>query len=67
MSFGSFMSALGSGFSDVAGGLASLGSAYATIKGVNENKRVNDINFELQKENLAYQKGLQKIIFNRER
>lgn len=66
MSFGSFMSALGSGFSDVAGGLANLGSAWATIKGVNENKRVNDINFQLQKENLAYQKGLQKIIFARE-
>ncbi|QRV61950.1 minor capsid protein [Microvirus sp.] len=66
MSFGSFMSALGSGFSDVAGGLANLGTAWATIKGVNENKRINDLNFQLQQDNLEYQKGLQKIIFNRE-
>lgn len=66
MSFGSIMSAVGTGFSNVAGGLANLGSAYATIKGVNENKRVNDLNFQLQKENLAYQKDLQKIIFARE-
>ena len=66
MSFGSFMSSLGSGFADFAGGLANLGSAYATIKGVNENKRVNDLNFQLQKENLAYQKDLQNIIFGRE-
>lgn len=60
------MSSLGSGFADFAGGLANLGSAYATIKGVNENKRVNDLNFQLQKENLAYQKDLQNIIFGRE-
>lgn len=66
MSFGSIMSAIGSGFSNVAGGLANLGTAWATLKGVDENKRVNDINFQLQKENLAYQKDLQKIIFNRE-
>ncbi len=66
MSFGDFMSAVGSGFSNVAGGLANLGTAWATIKGVNENKRVNNINFQLQKENLAYQKDLQKIIFARE-
>lgn len=66
MSFGSIMSAVGTGFSNIAGGLANLGSAYATVKGVNENKRVNDLNFQLQKENLAYQKDLQKIIFARE-
>ncbi len=66
MSFGSIMSAVGSGFSSVAGGLANLGSAWATLQGVKENKRVNDINFQLQKENLAYQKDLQKIIFGRE-
>ena len=60
------MSAIGSGFSNVAGGLANLGTAWATLKGVDENKRVNDLNFQLQKENLAYQKDLQKIIFGRE-
>ena len=49
MSFGAILSG-------VAGGLANLGSAWASFKGVEENKRVNDLNFQLQKENLAYQK-----------
>ncbi len=57
---------LGAILSGVAGGLANLGSAYASFKGVQENQRVNDLNFQLQKENLAYQKDLQKIIFGRE-
>lgn len=39
---------------------------WATIKGVNENKKVNDLNYQLQKENLSYQKDLQKIMFARE-
>ncbi len=59
MSFGAILSG-------VAGGLANLGSAWASFKGVKENQRVNDLNFQLQKENLAYQKDLQKIIFGRE-
>lgn len=59
MSFGAILSG-------VAGGLANLGSAWASVKGVYDNKRVNDLNFQLQKENLSYQKDLQKIIFNRE-
>lgn len=59
MSFGSILSG-------VAGGLANLGSAFASVKGVYDNKEVNDLNFQLQKENLAYQKDLQKIIFSRE-
>lgn len=59
MSFGSILSG-------VAGGLANLGSAWASVKGVYDNKKVNDLNFQLQKENLAYQKDLQKIMFSRE-
>lgn len=59
MSFGAILSG-------VAGGLANLGSAWASVKGVYDNKKVNDINFQLQKENLAYQKDLQKIMFARE-
>ncbi len=59
MSFGAILSG-------VVGGLANLGSAYASFKGVQENQRVNDLNFQLQKENLAYQKDLQNIIFGRE-
>ena len=57
---------LGAILSGVAGGLANLGSAWASVKGVYDNKKVNDLNFQLQKENLAYQKGLQDIIFSRE-
>ena len=57
---------LGAILSGVAGGLANLGSAWASVKGVYDNKKVNDLNFQLQNENLAYQKDLQKIIFNRE-
>lgn len=60
------LSSFGSGFSAISGGLANLGSAWASLKGVYENKRVNDLNFQLQKENLAYQKDLQKIMFARE-
>lgn len=59
MSFGAILSG-------VADGLANLGSAWASVKGVYDNKRVNDLNFQLQKENLAYQKDLQKIMFARE-
>ena len=59
MSFGAILSG-------VAGGLANLGSAWASVKGVYDNKQVNDLNFQLQKENLAYQKDLQKIMFARE-
>ncbi len=59
MSFGAILSG-------VAGGLANVGSAWASFKGVKENQRVNDLNFQLQKENLAYQKDLQNIIFGRE-
>lgn len=57
---------LGAILSGVAGGLANLGSAWASVKGVYDNKKVNDLNFQLQKENLAYQKDLQNVIFGRE-
>ena len=46
--------------------IGSIVNTWATVKGVNENKRVNDLNYQLQKENLAYQKDLQKIMFARE-
>lgn len=59
MSFGAILSG-------VAGGLANLGSAWASFKGVDDNKKVNDLNFQLQKENLDYQRSLQDIIFKRE-
>lgn len=59
MSFGAILSG-------VAGGFANLGSAWASVKGVYDNKKVNDLNFQLQKQELAYQKDLQKIMFARE-
>lgn len=57
---------LGAILSGVAGGLANLGSAWASVKGVYDNKKVNDLNFQLQKQELSYQKDLQKIMFARE-
>lgn len=41
-------------------------SAEAQMLGVQDAIKTNDLNFQLQKENLAYQKDLQKIIFGRE-
>ena len=60
-------------FGDLIGGLGSLVSsganvlsAYSTYKGVNDNIKTNELNFQLQKDNLAYQKDLQKLVFARE-
>ena len=60
-------------FGDLIGGLGSLISsganvlsAYSTYKGVQDNIKTNELNFQLQKDNLAYQKDLQKLIFARE-
>ena len=41
-------------------------SAYSTYKGFEENARINDLNYQLQKDNLAYQKDLQKLMIKRE-
>ncbi len=38
----------------------------ATLRGLEESIRVNDLNYQLQKENLDYQKSLQKVMFERE-
>lgn len=60
-------------FGDLVGGLGSLISsganvlsAYSTYKGVQDNIKTNDLNYQLQKDNLAYQKDLQKLVFARE-
>lgn len=37
----------------------------ATLRGLEESIRVNDLNYQLQKENLDYQKSLQKVMFER--
>ena len=53
-------------FSTILNPIGSAVNTWATVKGVNENKRVNDLNYKLQLDNLAYQKDLQKIMFSRE-
>lgn len=60
-------------FGDLIGGLGSLVSsganvlsAYSTYKGVEDNIKTNELNYQLQKDNLAYQKDLQKLVFARE-
>lgn len=52
--------------SGVGGVLSNLINAGATVYGTIKNVENNDRNFELQKENLAYQKNLQNTIFARE-
>lgn len=46
--------------------IGAIVNTWATIKGVNENKRVNDLNYQLQVDNLNYQKDLQNVMFSRE-
>ncbi len=46
-------------------GATALG-AYSTYKGVKDSIKTNDLNYNLQKDNLDYQKDLQKVIFSRE-
>ncbi len=55
-----------SGFGSLVGAGANALSAYSTYKGVNDNIKTNELNFQLQKDNLAYQKDLQKLVFARE-
>lgn len=52
--------------SDILNPIGSIVNTWATVKGVNENKRVNDLNYQLQLNNLSYQKDLQKLMFQRE-
>lgn len=60
--FGGLISGLGSLVSAGANAL----SAYSTYKGVQDNIKTNELNYQLQKDNLAYQKDLQKVVFARE-
>ena len=47
--------------SDILNPIGSIVNTWATVKGVNENQRVNDLNYQLQLQTLAYQKDLQKL------
>ncbi len=46
--------------------ISSIVNAFATVKGVKDSAKTNDLNYQLQKDELAYQKDLQKIMFARE-
>lgn len=46
--------------------ISSVVNAWATVKGVKDSIKTNDLNYKLQKDELAYQKDLQKIMFSRE-
>ena len=53
-------------FMDIMNPVASVVNSLATVGGFIDNKISNDLNYKLQKENLAYQKDLQKLMFDRE-
>ncbi len=59
MSFGTVLSGIG----NVLGGLT---TGVSSILGTVDQIKTNDLNFKLQKDELAYQKDLQKIMFARE-
>ncbi len=46
--------------------VSSIVNAWATVKGVKDSIKTNDLNYQLQNDELAYQKDLQKIMFARE-
>ncbi len=46
--------------------IGSIANVWSTVEGVKENKKVNDLNYQLQLDDLAYKKDLQKIMFARE-
>lgn len=66
----SWLKDLGSGLADVTSTIfspiASIGNLWATVEGVKENKKVNDLNYQLQLDDLAYKKDMQKLMFQRE-
>ena len=59
MSFGTVMSTIG----NVLGGLT---TGVSSILGTVDQIKTNDLNYKLQRNELAYQKDLQKIMFARE-
>lgn len=57
---------IGDTFSTLFDPIGSIANVWATVEGVKQNTKINDLNYQLQKDNLAYQKDLQKIMFARE-
>ena len=54
------------GLMDILNPISTVVNAWSTVKGVKDSIKTNDLNYQLQKEELAYQKDLQKIMFARE-
>lgn len=46
--------------------IGSIANVWSTFEGVKQNKKVNDLNYQLQKDDLAYRKDLQNLMFQRE-
>ena len=53
-------------FMNILNPISSIVNAWATVKGVKDSIKTNDLNYQMQKDELAYQKDLQKIMFARE-
>ena len=45
---------------DLLNPIGNIANVWATVEGVKQNKKVNELNYQLQKDNLAYQKNLQQ-------
>ena len=66
MSFSDVLTNIGNVFSTLFNPIGSIANVWSTVEGFKENKRINDLNYNLQVDNLAYQKDLQKLMFRRE-
>ena len=54
------------GFGDFLNPISNLLTAGASVAGAINEKKTNDLNYQLQKDQYEYQKSLQKIMFGRE-
>lgn len=63
---GDVLDGIGNVFSKLVSPIGTIANVWSTVEGVKENKKVNDLNYQLQKDDLAYKKDMQKIMFARE-
>ncbi len=60
------LSGIGDVFSTLFNPIGTIANVWSTVEGVKENKKVNDLNYQLQTDDLSYKKDLQKLMFQRE-
>lgn len=60
------LTGIGDSFSTLFNPIGTIANLWSTVEGVKENKKVNDLNYQLQSDDLAYKKDLQKLMFQRE-